>query len=765
MAECQHNPLKPLRRQMEGVDSDDTEMNTSQDDIIVNKPEDTDPDTEEQGENGQTNESEQTEDDRSKIDQESNGNGDDNNQSVQELRMDKNADSNQGENMQAEMKQKKYEHFESSKLEDGRNGKTGQGENDQMGKEQIQRNHGRAELEREKSGTVHVVEAAEEEEGYIACETPYEPYNLQSTPDQSTHVQVDFYLLILGKIYVNHVYIHLGPNEFRQLEAVDGYPKLWKCSVMFLGDPIKDSFRYRYGVYRLQNAVNVPVFGRVEYGKDLSYCVEIGEKCVSSKVQFDVFRFPEDKHYVSETTHKAVFYYLKWLLPLVCPESISETLVNVKGLSFYLLTKKNVKTVINWIMEQVLGNSATNIQRLYLCVVLGHLQRFCSPLPFPKDNKMVQTCDRFLQCLIACVNSNFLSASDLNLLEKLAVVLVENSSSPGWLTLAAYFYPYFGIDYILGKEYAKSLNYGYNDKEYHEMATELLLNIKIKNRNDQIAHKKLLHLVLKNAPTLDDALKLFTSPEVSQFFANEDEGDLFFSKFYQDKSQDRTQKKSAGTKLVEFHKMPKNIREKMQNYLFPILLEYSKSNEGLKDEHVNMFCKSIVLEKDLGMVEVLKILMELSKSKSVPRQDLLLDILDNKDFEKDWNQASHVDKVNICKSWVMTRLRNKGCKGWPSYEGWPSGVDKIVAVYEVINAIMRCSLNTSNKVLAEDVSIYVVDVFLGNEGISVLKAFPSIEKCVTVVQDCYKSHVRKILKQTPKVVKKSSNILKDCSRS
>jgi hypothetical protein len=190
MAECQDTPPKPSRRQIEGVDSDDdTAASTSQDDIIVNKPEDSDPDTEKQGENSQTNASEQTEDDRSKIDQERNGNGDDNNQSVQELRMHKNADSNLGENMQAEIEQRKYEHFESSQLEDGRNGKTGQGKNDQMGKEQIQRNHGRAELEHEKGGPV--VQAAEDEEAYLAyVNTPCEPYNLRSTSDQLTHVQV-----------------------------------------------------------------------------------------------------------------------------------------------------------------------------------------------------------------------------------------------------------------------------------------------------------------------------------------------------------------------------------------------------------------------------------------------------------------------------------------------------------------------------------------------------------------------------------------------
>ena len=53
---------------------------------------------------------------------------------MQELRINKNADSKQGENMQAEMQQKKYEHFETSQLEDGSNGKTGKEKTTRWGK-------------------------------------------------------------------------------------------------------------------------------------------------------------------------------------------------------------------------------------------------------------------------------------------------------------------------------------------------------------------------------------------------------------------------------------------------------------------------------------------------------------------------------------------------------------------------------------------------------------------------------------------------------
>lgn len=569
--------------------------------------------------------------------------------------------------------------------------------------------------------------------------------------------------MIFEEKIVEQAYIHLGPDEYEPepLTRVDGEPYLWKCSLFFPGDPIKDSLKYRYGMYKKKHNVHVPFVGKFGYGKDFMYCEEAANKRVSAQVQFDVFCLPDDKQFIRETTPKAVVFYLKWLLPLVHPSSICDTLSQIKNLNFSLLRNKYVKFCIDWIVEQALDANVTNPQRLYLCIILGHLKRFSSPLQLPRGKKIAKACDHLLDCLVTSVYSNFLSASDLILLENIAVLLVENSSSPGWLTLAAYFYPYLGVEFILLNKYVRSLNYRYDDVKYHRMVGLLLINIKIKSRDDQITHKDLLGFLLKNAPTLDDALKIFTSPEARKFFENDEESANFFFEFYHTKlKQDGTQNKSAGDKLVEFFKIPNNIREKMHEILFAILLEYSKSDEELKDEQVNIFLTSIILDEDLDMDQVLEILSELAKSYSFSRQDLLLDILDNELFQKDWQQTSLEEKVNICRSWVITRVKNER---WGNRLG---GVSKIAAVYGAIDAIMKRSLNIANRALIQEVSSFVVETVLRNEdAISVLKAFHSIEKYVIPVQDFYKNHLRKILGQAPNVVKKSSNILEECSSS
>jgi hypothetical protein len=542
-----------------------------------------------------------------------------------------------------------------------------------------------------------------------------------------------------------------------------GIENLWKFTVFFRDDPITGRFKYKYGISSKGHDYKVPIFGRIGmFSKDPSHCEERGERSVKSEIQFDVFHYPDSRKYQYETVPRSVIFYLQWLFPSVFPSTISEFLTQIEKLNFNSLTAKYVDSIVDWIVKQASAISVTDFQCVYLFIVLGHVESNClyPNVSFPSGHQTAKACDRLLQCLSALVNSNLLSTSNLKILKKVATLLVKNSSSPGWLTLAAYFYPYLGIKFLLSKEYATGLNYRYSVEEYQKWLKVLFLNVKeMKNRDDQVAHQRLLFLVLKSAPILDAASGLFERADVRGFFLNEDEMVDFFLKFYQDKHGNTGTHKETGAKLAEFFQIPKIFRSKMNKFLYPILLEYAKSNDELKDEHEKIFLNSIISIDVLTMEQVLCLLTELSKSKSVHRQNLLLKILSNQLFERDWQETQLARKVGICKSWVMTRVNY-------NMRAASINLDKTKVVFEAIDAIIRCSLNITNVTLAKDVSTHVVEKVLGNEdALSILQAFASIEKCVPVVQDCYKSHVRKILEQTPKVVKKSSKFLKECSTS
>jgi hypothetical protein len=383
-------------------------------------------------------------------------------------------------------------------------------------------------------------------------------------------------------------------------------------------------------------------------------------------------------------------------------------------------------------------------------MVLSHVRENFNLLPYLNGNKTA--CDRLLQCFSTCVDSNCLSKPDLERLKKIAIILVENSNSPGWLTLAAHFHSYLGIKFLLQKNDAKLVDYKYGSKEYQKMVTALFSCLKGENRNDL---QQLLHLVLKDAPSLVAALDLITRSEVREFFGTEDEMVDFFVCYFK-----YTGKKPSSTRIIQIYQTAGNrhgrIHSTIHGCLHLTFLEYAESDDVLEGEDKQALVKLILSIKDLGMDQFVKILKKFSTSKSVARQDLLLQIVDNEHFKKCWVEIPLEMKVDICKSWVVTRMMNV------RRESSLDSLDKVVAVYKSIEATTK--LSPMDKTLAQDVYAHVVErMFEDEDAISVLQAFATIEKCLPSVQECYISHVRKIL--TPELIKKSSHFFHEYSSS
>lgn len=568
--------------------------------------------------------------------------------------------------------------------------------------------------------------------------------------------------MIVGESSINHAKIRFDREEIEiPLYQVPREKKfLWYLRVEFKRDPFKFPMKYKYSLNVAGYDFELRYYGKLEYlSTPSSNCEEDRERVVKRRAQLDVFQFPDSRNHVGKTIPRSVVWYLKWFLQFVEASTISEILAHFKDFisgdfSFKSLTTDYVKELITWILEKALDNSITDIQRLYLCMVLSHLSKSSTLLPpYIKGKKNV--CDRFLKCFTTCVHSNFLSTSDLELLKKIAINLVENSNSPGWLTLAAHFYPYLGIKFLLDNKDAKFPIYRYGSEEYMKMVDALFSCLKVENRDD---YKQLLLLVLDCAPTLVAALKLCELSEMPEFFANEDEMVDFFVIFFE-KAQNRSEKRSSREKLVELHQMPEKIRGKIHALLYSTLLEYAKSDEELEGEDKQVPLKLIISMKDIGMDQLTEILMELSRSKSVPRQDLLLEILNAMCFKEGWLGIPLEKQVDICVSWVFSRVMNIRC------ESSLDSLVKVLEVYNSINDIMNCRLNVSiDKTLAPLVSTHLLEKnFETIDAASVLEAFSEVDKYISSVRTCYISHVKKIL--TQELIKKSCPILQKCSNN
>ena len=378
--------------------------------------------------------------------------------------------------------------------------------------------------------------------------------------------------MIPGKSSTNNV-------EIRWVEGTKSEPKapslhlvskensLWHCAVTFPKDPIKFPIKYKYCLSEHPKAE----------------CKEEKKRTVKQQFQFDVFIFPDNRHCHVETLPTAAIWYAKWLLKLVNDSTISSILTSIQCL--YLSVNKSVndnhiKVLLSWILEQASQNSTTNIQRFYLCMILSHLRSPASS-KYPTCNK--KACDRMLQCFSTSAHSKFLSTSDLKPLKTTAVSLVQNSSSPTWLTLAALLYPYLGIKFLLEKKNSKSLRHQYDSEEYKTLVALLLFCLKVDSQDD---NKELLKYVMKSSPTLVEVLDLFQRSEISKMFTNEDEKVDFFVKFIK---KAHVKKKGLRGRLTEFHHMPEKIRSTIEEALNSNEnIPADKAQQNKQEDGVNM---------------------------------------------------------------------------------------------------------------------------------------------------------------------------------
>ena len=501
----------------------------------------------------------------------------------------------------------------------------------------------------------------------------------------------------------------------------------------FTRNPIQGNFQYTYSLQNSGREVKLPGYGKLDYlSKPAWENKEQKNRHVKHKIQVDVFCSQDKEH------SKVNIWYAKWLLKFVNDSTISPILTSIRSLDFTSVNEKQTKELVSWILEQASQNSTTNIQRFYLCMILSHL-RIEAISKYPIRNKKVF--DRLLQCFSTSAHSRFLSTSDRERLKTTAVSLVENSSSPGWLTLAAHFYSYLGIEFLLDKKKSESLSHHkYDSKEYKKLVALLLSCLKVDNKDD---HNKLLKYVMKSSPTLVEVVDLFQRPEISEMFANEEEKDNYFvahckNKWVKSKNTKRFWERLPGWPREKF-------RSKFYNLLFSTLLDYTKSDDELKDDDIQVLVELILSIKRFGMDQFIKVLKEFAASKSLSRQELLPQILDAEPFNETWHEIPLDTKVDICKSWVLNRVTNLQLEA-----------DMVVAVYQSIENITRhCSL---------EVSAHVIDKILESlDAVNILdvSVIQSVEKLSPAVTKCYISHIRKIL--TPQLVKKSSQILKDYS--
>ena len=204
---------------------------------------------------------------------------------------------------------------------------------------------------------------------------------------------------------------------------------------------------------------------------------------------------------------------------------LSSALSEIPKLEFSSLNQQQVQGCIEWVLEKSLHGSPTDAQGVYLCAVLGHLALTTSSTKrfelTAKSDTTARACDNLLRCLTPRSlkkKPGFISATCWKLLEAIAPVLADNSSTPGWLKFAADFYPIFGMEYLLQ---VKITSPKYEKENYMRLVRMLLQHVqKIRNapREDKQFYEPFLKRTFKLAPDECTLFQLFADESLVRIF-------------------------------------------------------------------------------------------------------------------------------------------------------------------------------------------------------------------------------------------------------
>ena len=412
----------------------------------------------------------------------------------------------------------------------------------------------------------------------------------------------------------------------------------------------------------------------------------------------------------------------------------------VEKLEFTSLNRQQIDRCIQWIIESSSDLALPDAKGLYMCAVLGHLATTTSSssdkcLQFPTHKATAIACDVLLKCLVTSFRK-FLSPKYNKWLEAIAPVLVENSSSPGWLTFAANFLPLFGMKDIVEMEIGSSQ---YEKANYvrlcHLVLSHHILDIKNASKEEKPDYKQMLRRILKLAPDESTLFEIFSIKEISRFFSHQHDQDKFCADFYKE-NYPTDSKADIGEKLQQLITLPKTLRAQLSGVLYSYLLQFVQFVEKPTDKDLENFIE-IQLSLNLNSEQIHRILMLLSTSQTVLYQDLILKFLNNDRFRNQWEKVKRATKFEICTTWMKT----KACSNEVSKA-------KVAESYKVAERVLSCTLvnNRLRQMLLEFVRDWL---FQNVEPEVIFQELKDLDKfsrhvrenCIHLIEDILDKHL------------------------
>ncbi|XP_046855114.1 E3 ubiquitin-protein ligase RNF213-like isoform X2 [Xenia sp. Carnegie-2017] len=388
-----------------------------------------------------------------------------------------------------------------------------------------------------------------------------------------------------------------------------------------------------------------------------------------------------------------------------------------------------IEECIRWVIQTI--PSVEKQQLLFLCALLGYLVNIkgVNILKVPNNNTTKSAFDKLLYNLENCFKKQFrLPENFLQLLANCACTIVEGCSKPGWLTLAAYFRCFLGMDYVLQ---FKMDDYQYSKQEYYKLLPLAVCHLPKVNFRQQVVYHRYLKRILQFAP--DDEVLFQMSQDkqhVFRFFLNPHEREQFFLNFLWEKLN--SGKGSLSEKLAALNQLPQKMRKNLHSIIYGYVQYFIDEATDPSSEDMNAVFNLI---SNFNVESFRTILQSVSKSQSYHRANIFPQLLNDPRFESCFRQLSVDERAYFCRYWV----RNQADSSKESAE-------KVKATFEAFDILVSCRHISSDGKVVERLCKVIDNELRQNDLIAILEGSKNFDHFSEYAQKCIKKLIQDTIK-------------------
>ena len=454
--------------------------------------------------------------------------------------------------------------------------------------------------------------------------------------------------------------------------------------------------------------------------------------------QYDIFHFPNEM----ESDKDRFDGYLVFVRMLYSKlhvgggNKFQQVLIECENvhLGVSRMDKADRISFLKWI-EDVTSKTSTWYDVVFICSILGRFVevRNCSDI-FRDMN--ATTADKLLDLLTKC-EYDHIPQSSVDMIQSVAVLLLQAGTHRGWLAFLSYFANLFEVNRLL--QIAVSLPMAYSEDHFNCLAgyvVDLLGSLA-----DISDSREICSFVVDNCHSIGSLWYLYRELSFRIHDLPSSLGERFSERFCELIAGTTSSRRIDLLERNYWEMTPVTMRNRLADPFMQALLQ--QVVRGALSQEMLVTLKAYTADNDIRTSKCFApFILRLTQNRNEGVMNFVVDMLNSENFFRVWNSWSDIDKSQVCNSLLKTMFQFHNPLRRPRQR------HKVIQVLDAEKKICETYALQNDRKMKFALEECVIELLHNVSLDSILDAFVDTDLSSQVMQSCYSSLLRDAVKRS-----------------